>query len=357
MEAFRATNVMHVEGLCINGLAAESTVKLFREDFGIALARRKFTARFFKQGMTAGGILQVPPTAKPEAVRKIQGKINEKFSGTESAFKTIVLREGFKWFSTQVDPERAQLAEMDEQQARNVARMFNLNPSRLGVAGSTSYNSDEMAMRDYHNCALSHWLIGNVSEAHNKLLSEEERDRDFYIDYNINAMLWADAKTRSEIANTGIINGRYSPNETRAWENYDDYEGGDTYYQPLNVVPVGTPLGERSQSLEVLLRSTFTRAINRLSIRTERVKPFSMDVAESERSTILEMLCPAIAVALEWQGRNANESKSIGTTWFETLLRSKPGDASALRVTAESTAAETIRKLLASPPPEIEELE
>ncbi len=318
VEAIPASDVLHIEGLSIDGLAGENCLKLFREDFGIALARRRFTAKFFKNGMTAGGILSVPPTAKPEAIRKIQSKVQEKFSSVEESFKTIVLRDGYKWFSTQVDPEKAQLNDMDEQQARNVARMFNLRPSRLGVSGSASYNSSEMDLRDYYDGALSHWLIGIKAETNNKLLTEQEAKQQLYIDYNINALLWADAKTRSEIANSGILNGRFSPNETRAWENLDAYDGGDAYYRPLNVDYAG---GQRSEDeppearsndpLRRLLETEFRRAANRLAIKAERAKAFAPEAIRADKAAILSMLDPSLAVA--------RASQDAAEAWLESI--------------------------------------
>ncbi len=358
-EAFRSSDILHIEGLSIDGLCGENVVKAFREDFQIALNSRRFKAKFFKNNMQAGGFLTVPPNAKPEAVRKVKTKIEEKFSASEAAFKTIGLRDGYKWFSTQIDPAKAQLIEADEQQARNVARMYNLNPSRLGVQGSTSYNSDEMAQKDYHNCALSHWLIGNVAETNNKLLSPQERDQEFYTDYLINAMLWADAKVRSEIANTGIINGRFSPNETRGWENLDDYEGGDTYYQPLNVMPVGTdPNAVRSNSaMASLLKDTFQRAANRAAIKAERKTV--REALVTDRASLLEIVTPAIAAALESSGRSTSEAGTIAVSWHETLLQADPQDAGALRVSAETAAEATIRGLTTVPKPKqvIEDLD
>jgi HK97 family phage portal protein len=345
LEAFAPSSIYHIEGLSIDNMQGLEMFKLFREDIAIGLARRRFTSKFFSQGMTAGGILQAPPNAKPEAVRKVQQRIAEKFSGGDAAFKTIVLRDGFRWYATQVDPEKAQLTEMDEQQARTVARMFNMTPSRLGVKGSTSYNSEEMAKQDYHDGTLSHWLIQAKAESGAKLLTEAEREADLYVDYNINALLWADAKTRSEIANVGIINGRFSPNETRAWENLDAYEGGDTYYQPLNVQPVGTQAA-RSEALQHLLQTTFTRAHNRLLIKAERADAVTPELIERERDAISEILTPAVAVALEARGLSAASATAFAARHIKHLRQSCPRDVGALRVAAETTAAQSIRQLV-----------
>ncbi len=290
--------VLHIEGPSLDCFQGEHVVKLFRDIIGQSLAKRKFGSRFFKNGMTAGGVLGVPPGAKPETVKKLQASIREKYSNTDNAFKTLVLRDGFKWFSTQVDPQKAQMVEWTEQDAREVARMFNMKAGMLSVEGATSYNADEMAIRDYYDSTLSHWLINIRCECNAKLRTEQERaDDSTYVDYIMNALLWADAKTRSEIANTGIINGRFSPNETRVWENMNPYEGGDNFYQPLNVQPVGTT---QANAARTLAEQTIKRAENRLRIKLERCKTpeARAEVLRDgeELSAVREMIDPACVV-------------------------------------------------------------
>ncbi|QDV26732.1 phage portal protein [Aureliella helgolandensis] len=300
--SLEADEVFHIEGLSLDGLHGEDLVGLFRETFGQALAKSKFKSKFFANGMMAGGVLAVPPGAKPTTVTKLQGAIKEKFSNTDNAFKTLVLRDGYKWFSTQVDPQKAQLTESEEQDARQVARMFNLKAGRLSVEGATSYNADEMAIRDYHDGTLSHWLIGLRCEANAKLRTPEEIDADeVFLDYNINALMWADAKTRSDIANTGIQHGRWSPNETRDWENLNPYEGGDIHYRPLNLEPIdGKPTEEdaRQAAAEKLARGAIDRANNRLGIKLQRAKTPEARAAiwTDEEPTIREMIGPACEV-------------------------------------------------------------
>jgi HK97 family phage portal protein len=290
--------VLHIEGPSLDCFQGENVAKLFRDILGQSLAKRKFGSRFFKNGMTAGGVLGVPPGAKPETVKKLQASIKEKYSNTDNAFKTLVLRDGFKWFSTQVDPQKAQMVEWTEQDAREVARMFNMKAGMLSVEGSTSYNADEMAIRDYYDSTLSHWLINIRCECNAKLRTEQERaDDSTYLDYIMNALLWADAKTRSEIANTGIINGRFSPNETRGWENMNPYEGGDNFYQPLNVQPVGTT---QTNAARTLAEQTIKRAENRLRIKLERCKTPEARAevlgSREELSAVREMIDPACVV-------------------------------------------------------------
>jgi HK97 family phage portal protein len=363
-----ASEVLHIEGLSIDNLEGANMIQAFRNDFATALAAKQFQAKFFQSNMSAGGILQAPPELaknRPEVLRKAEEAINTKFSGSANAFKTIVLRDGFKWIATQIDPQKAQFTETVEEAARNVARMYNLSPSRLGLKDSQSYNSEEMARRDYYDGALSHWLIANQCECTTKLLSPAERDAGLYIENNINALLWADAKTRSDIAIAGINAGRFSPNETRGWENLDAYEGGDEFYTPLNMQtvsgigfqPVEEDESEASeqedpadeepqrstnhqspttkQAYRTLLTEAFERAMNRACIKADRNKPIADD--RDGIIAIVDGTLNSVGILL------GKDTTSTASSWFDSLIGI---DASSLRATAEASSQQIIDTLL-----------
>jgi HK97 family phage portal protein len=365
---FDMSDVLHVEGLSIDGIAGENLIRAFRQDFTIALSAKNFLARFFKNNMTAGGVLQAKPGTKPETIRKMEKRIEENFSGSDKAFRTLVLRDNFVWHATQVDPQKAQLSDIKDDNARDVARMFNIAPSRLGLKDSISFNSEEMARQNYHDGALSHLLLATSCEATTKLLTEQERDSGLYIEHNINALLWADAITRSTIASIGIQSGRFSPNETRSWENLDGYPGGDTYYVPLNVAGVGqSRTQQRNRNSEwlpsptastasdgaggegsspcmqsayrALATQAFTRAINRASIRLERKK----DLA-SDKAGIVEIIDSTMRnIGLLTQ----TDCSKVAEEWFSSIVGL---DAASLRAQAESSYLKILDRLLTPTP-------
>jgi HK97 family phage portal protein len=316
-----AYEVLHIEGVSIDGLEGANLIRLFREDFAVALARRGFTAKFFESGMTAGGILGAPPAATPEAIRKVEATVKERFSGGSNAFKTVVLRDGFKWYSTQVNPEQAQLSQMDADQARAVARMFNLDPSKLGVPGSTSYNHTEMAQKNYYDSCLSPWLLGLASEVNIKLLSASEQQAGIYFEHEINALLWADSIARNEIATKGIQSGRFSPNETRAWDNLDGYAGGDEFYMQSNVTSVEAIQNQASapsvrQHLEKIVRDSLTRATNRCEIKAKKGR----SAIQEDAATLREMLVSPLALAIGDEGR----ASEIADAWIRDIESTSP---------------------------------
>jgi HK97 family phage portal protein len=337
LESIDAADVLHIEGLSINGIEGVNIGKAFREDFLIALSSKRFTSKFFANNMNSSGILQAPPGASADAIKKVSKKLEDK-SGSDSAFKTIVLRDGFKWFSTQIDPQKSQLTETNEEGARNVARMFNISPSKLGLKDSTSYNSEEAATSDYFDGALSHWLLSVSTEITTKCLTVQERAQGIYAEHNINALLWADASTRSQIGITGITNGVYSPNEVRSWNNDDGYEGGDQYYMPLNIAPVGSrPVSDTTEPARSILKETFARAINRICIKAERKK--SNPVAED-----LEGIRTIVSTASDGFGKCFGvDGSKAANDWIESIALA---DHESLRSVAEQEAEKTIERIL-----------
>lgn len=340
-------DVLHIEGVCIDGQQGAKFITLFRHDFGLALAARKFTSKFFSGGANIGGVLQVPPGTKPENVKKVQGSMAEKFAGGSNAFKTLVLRDGYRWFATGVDPSKASVDRIDERQTMHVAQMYNMDPSHLGVRGSVSYNSREQAKQDYHDSTLSPWLIGTKAECNLKLLSERERSSNsHYIDYNINALLWADARTRSGIAREGILSGRFTINETRAWENLNPKPGGDDLLIPLNMVRIDAKTGEvkpiqRSQKtrnegdasaelralVEVTLRRVHGRMVNQAAkIRGADRRVRVVGLLDSQRSACAEILSAPIGVV----SRMVSEDINTGSVWelYAANFREACGDES-----------------------------
>ena len=312
LHAFPYEDVIHVEGLTIDNVAGCDLILKARHDIGVALEARKFTSKFFKNGLHAGGVLQVPPGTTPKARDKVEKAINEKKSGTDNAFKSLVLRDGFRWFQTMVTPENAQMNEVDVAKARDVARFFMLSPSDLGIPDSKSYNSLEQERRNYYDGPLTYHLSGTMPELNIKLLSEAERNDGIYIDCKINALLWADTASVAEIASKGVTTGFLSNDEVRSWWNLNPIPDGNgkKFYRPLNVEEAGAPAQQPDPSqplrsrLKLLHDHAVTRVKARLRHQAERAsksddawRSWQSRFVEENRSVVAEILDPVSETA------------------------------------------------------------
>lgn len=209
-------DVICVRGFRLDGLNPADPINLYRESLSMGINVQKFACQFFGNGAHVGGILAVPEGASTKAIDNVEKQVEAKARVT-NWFKTLVLRDGFKWQSTTVDLQAGQVAEMDEQSARHVARIYNLPPSKLGLSDTVSYNSLEQENQQYLDSTLTPWLRRIQGQCNSKLLTTTERG-DRFIEHLIDALAWADATTRSTIAQQGV--GRWlTTDEVRRWYN------------------------------------------------------------------------------------------------------------------------------------------
>jgi HK97 family phage portal protein len=372
LEYLPADDVLHLRGLCWDGTSSPYFLELARHDFGVALAARKFTSKFFANGAQHGGILSIPPGATKEARDKVEQGVEERRRNLDKAFKTLVLRDGYKWQSTTVEPEKAQLIELDDQTIRHIANWFLLPASKLGVKDSVSYNSEESARQDYYDSCLSYWLTANTAECATKLLTETERTRTHCIRYQINALLWADAATRATIAVSGIQAGRFSPDETRDWEGLNprpDGEGG-VFIRPLNSAAVGAeptvdlqpdpdtetdPPEAVRHAHQALVETELTRIVKRLGNAADRAarscrEPETLiERLDRQRPGVLELIAAPLATAAavrccDW---TAEDTIDLLYDRLQAELRQLPGE------TLHPAAVETFRRLSTELPAQI----
>lgn len=350
--------VIHIEGLCLDNMAGFDTVMAARNDVAVALEAVGFKAKFFKNRMAAGGILQAPEGATPENVKKIEKAI-EALQGGEEAFRTLILRDGYRWHSTQVKPGEAQLTDLEESGVRDVARRFCMQPARLGVRESISYNSLESEKRDYHGTTLSYWLSSNASQFTAKLLTTDEKDRGLEVAYNANLrLLWADAQTLSSIATQGTANAAWlDENEARGWfmlppreTEEGDSEENDTEDEtnPPDDETDETEEDRRGPFID-LLAAELRRHASRAAVQADRARKrgelseFRDNAAESRNAQIAaEGLAPVVAAIAAADMVLADDAAGMAATIVRRavdLAVEGQSDPNALQELAQSTAA------------------
>lgn len=221
-------DVLHIAGPSLNGSLGARIVRFARDAFGLALARQGFASKFFKHGVRSGGILEVPIGANPTFTKNVQDGFLKHHEGEEGWFRTVILRDGVKFHQTSFNAQEAQMNEMAEEIAREVSRYFNLQPSRLGVKDSVSYNSKAEDNQDYLDTTLAPWLTEIAAECDSKLLSlEQEMADSHYFEHNTKALLRMDYLKRVQAGSIGTKSRLFTVNEWRKAENMPSIEGGD----------------------------------------------------------------------------------------------------------------------------------
>lgn len=192
IRVFDPYDILHIRGLmlCNGDGTAPRFLSYAREAIGLALSAQKFQSKFFSNGMRAFGVLQVPTGMPKQAHDNLVKSFREEYEGEDNWFRTVILKEGAKFQSIAQSNEQGQTHLLREDQVREVARLFNLPPSKLGLSDSVSYNSKSEDNQAYHDTTLSPWLTAIADECRFKLLLPGERfSIKYYFEHNTASLL------------------------------------------------------------------------------------------------------------------------------------------------------------------------
>lgn len=282
-EIYNPRDILHVRGLGYDGLMGYSVVALARECFGMAKAAENHGATFFKNYATPQGILKFPGgKPKQETVEQTREDWTKMQSG-EDRHKVGMLWGGAEFTPLSFTNEEAQFLQSREFQRTEIASWFNLPPHKVGDLSRATFTNIEEQNRDYLTTSLMYWLVTWQEECTDKLLSDQEKDRGYYYEFNTAALLKGDTQSRFEAYGKAIQDGWLNRNEVRIKENMNPVDGLDEYLVPLNMSAVGsqeefsndTTQQETSDIIEAAVTGLVRMEGNRIVKTSETAKNFT----------------------------------------------------------------------------------
>lgn len=237
---FDQSDVMHYPFIGWDGKAGRSPLECAREAIGLAAAAQEFNERFFSQGNAADIAMEFPGNVNDEQMKRILDIYARNRAGLEKQRLPLVSTGGATIKRLDFDAEKSQLVDARNFQVEDICRFYGVPPHMVGhTSKSTSWGSGiEEQTLGFVKFTLRDILKGLEQEVNRKLL----RSTRFYCKFNLDALLRADSKGRSEFYKAAV-GGTQSPgfmtvNEVRALENLPPLEGGETLFVP---VPAAAP--------------------------------------------------------------------------------------------------------------------
>ncbi|MCR4333084.1 MAG: phage portal protein, partial [Sulfuricaulis sp.] len=207
------------------------------ETMGLAMAAKKFTAAFFRNGTSQRGIITTPNKLSAESLSAYREQINKIYGGAENAHGWMAFDNGATVSSMDVDPNKAQLIQTMLFAVEDVARFFRVPPHKIQHLARATFSNIEHQAIEYVGDTILPWLVKFEQEYTRKLFSVKEQET-LFVEHNLDMLLRADIKTRYESHAIAILNGIMSRNEVRAKENMNAYKGGDLFLVQQNVAIV-----------------------------------------------------------------------------------------------------------------------
>jgi len=227
--------VLHIPGLGFDGRQGYSVLQLARDSFGLGIALQEFGGRFFGDGTHLGGFLKHPGELSDKAHEALETEMQEKYQGLKKSHQWILLEEGTDAQPLGIAPEDAQFLGSRLFEVQEVARWFNIPPSKLKDHTGAIKSNIEQDQLAYVGDTILPWAVRMEMHLTDALLMPEEKES-LYIEYNMEGALRADTESRNKAYEIMRRNGALNANEWRAKENMNPIAGpaGQVYVLPVN---------------------------------------------------------------------------------------------------------------------------
>lgn len=230
-------DVLHIKGFSSTGLIGDNVIQRFREAIGLSLAAEEFAARFFGNGLNAGGVFEHPGKLGTEANKHLRASINERQGGLSNSHRFMILEEGMKWQQITVDPEKAQALEMRKFQVTEASRILRLPPHLLYDLERSTNNNIEWQGQEFVTYSLQPWFTRWEQRVDLSCLLPSQRSR-YFTQFEVKGLLRGDTAARTAFYKQMFDVGAYSPNDILEHEDEQPVEGGDQRFVQLNLVPL-----------------------------------------------------------------------------------------------------------------------
>jgi HK97 family phage portal protein len=208
-----------------------SPIGQFARSIGIGLEATNYGATWFEHGGTPPGVFKntqrTITTDQAEAV-------SQRLDAAIKRRRPIVHGSDWDYQSLQVSPEESQFIQTTKLNATMMATIFGIPPEQVGgeSGGSLTYDNPVLDGLSLYKMTIRPWL--EMLESNFNLLLPERQ----YAEFNPDALLRGDTKTRYE-AHQMALNARWMTiNEVRKIEGLPPIDGGDT------IQPVQAPVRE-----------------------------------------------------------------------------------------------------------------
>ena len=229
-------------------LKGVSRVDELKQTLGLAKALDEFASRYFSNGANTSGMIEFPGNLTQEQAKDLVDAFEAGHKGLKKAHRPGVLSGGAKFVKTGSDGEQAQMLQSRQFAVEEVARVFRVPPSMIGLntPGAMSYASVEHNAIQFTRYSLTP-LIAAIEEAHNRLLPG-----DVFLRVNMDGLLRGDSATQASVFSTALQAGYMSVNEARGLMDLRPVDGGDSPRVPLaNIAVASAGIVEERERVEM----------------------------------------------------------------------------------------------------------
>lgn len=210
-----------------------SPIEMQKTTIGLALAMERHLAQFYGEGATPSSVLEVDGDLTADQAKALQATWETQ---NKRRRRPAVLTNGMKWRAITSDAASMEMNASRELQIAQVARIYRVPAYMIGAKGeSNTYTNNEAAGQHFVTYTLLPWLK-RIESALSTLMPAPQE-----LMFDTAGFLRADQISRFRAHGVGIQYGFLTPNEARAVEGLEPYDGGDEFVMALPGAPMAGP--------------------------------------------------------------------------------------------------------------------
>jgi HK97 family phage portal protein len=208
-----------------------SPLEALRNTIGMSIAMDRFLSQFYGEGATPSSVLETDTALTKEQAELIRQQWEDSHYKHR---RPAVLTSGLKWRPILTSAADMEMLGHREALVRDIARAYRIPLHMINGSGgdSQTYQNVESAGINFVRYTLLPWLR-RVEDALSEMLPLGQKVR-----FNTDEFQRADLLTRVRAQQIQISSGTLTPNEARAIENKEPFEGGDKFVIALPVSDV-----------------------------------------------------------------------------------------------------------------------
>jgi len=242
-------DVLHIWDWSDDGIVGKSPIEAHRDTIGEAIAMRRHSSKFFANGARPSGTLEVSQGTKidEQSARELRADFDELYSGSENAWKTVVLPGGISYKPVSISAKDADYVATLKAGVRDMARIYGVPPHKIGDLDQATFSNIEHQAIEYVTDSIVPRAVCWEQAIKRSLL---DGDPSRYVKFSLDAQLRADAKSRAEALQIKRRNGVINADEWRELDdmNARDDDGGQVYIIEGNMQPNDGQEAARAQS-------------------------------------------------------------------------------------------------------------
>ena len=232
---YPAVDIIHFRGpLLAHPDEGRSLVQATAQNIGLDLASAEFFARFLSNGSHFPNYFETDSTLSKEDLDSF-GRQFRDGAGLLPAGKLRIFDRGLKLQQNQMSLKDADLSGHQRWILEQVCRTWRVPLPMVQDLTHGTYTNSEQADLWLSKYTLAPIAVNTESRARKSLFLGSEKD--MYLKFNLGAMMRGDFQVRTAGYSLLINCGVMCPNEARAMEDWNPYDGGDEYRVPLNTGP------------------------------------------------------------------------------------------------------------------------